>query len=183
MINKGKRKAFTKNSKGNIMQHTNYLNTFIVSNIAELNDISKDFINDYEKQELSYLSDCFHEFANNFCPVYYSEIDNEVTDEMIDNFLSEIGGYTVKDSNDLNNLKMYALTNDYSNTLYEDTVTIKAVLYAKLMLDNPELIEKIDTSDVIQEILISLANDGHDCISLDRLTAEIADWLPDEEEE
>lgn len=164
------------------MQHVNYLNTFIVSNIAELNDISKDFINDYEKQELRHLSDCFQEFANNFCPVY-SEIDNEVTDEMIDNFLSEIGDYTVKDSNDLNNLKMYALVNDYSNTLYEDTVTIKAVLYAKLMLENPELIEKIEDSDTIQEILISLANDKHDCISLDRLTAEIADWLPDEEEE
>lgn len=165
------------------MQHTNYLNQFIEDNFNHMNDISVDFVNEYEGQEIGYLDDRFNEYADSATPCYYCDIEKTCDSAMIDEYLDECGSVTIENSNDIDNLKIQAICYSYSRQLNEDECEIKACLYAKLMFKNPELIEKIDTSDVIQEILISLANDGHDCISFDRLSAEIADWLPDEEEE
>lgn len=143
---------------------------FIKSINECMNDISVDFANDYT-QEIRYLSDCFIEFADSRCPVYYNQVNEECTDEMIDNYLSEVGAVEVKDSNDIDKLKMCALANDYSRQLYEDEENIKKCIYAETIMEDETLlnaVEKMSESE-FESLIDDLESDSDDEICTDKI--------------
>lgn len=143
---------------------------FIKSINECMNDISVDFANDYT-QEIRYLSDCFIEFADSRCPVYYNQVNEECTDEMIDNYLSEVGVVEVKDSNDIDKLKICALANDYSRQLYEDEENIKKCIYAEIIMENETLlnaVEKMSESE-FESLIDDLESDSDDEICTDKI--------------
>ena len=119
------------------------IKNYIQSLNDEMNDISVDFANDYT-QEIRYLSDCFMEFADSRCPVYYNQVNEECTDKMIDEYLSEFGTFEVKYSSDIDKLKMYALANDYIRRLYEDKSNIKKCVYAALIMEDEKLLNAVE---------------------------------------
>lgn len=141
---------------------------FIKSINERMNDISIDFVVDYT-QEIRYLSDCFIEFADSCCPVYYNQVNEECTDEMIDNYLFEIGTFEVKDSSDIDKLKICALANDYSRQLYEDEQDIKRCIYATLILEDDELLSAVKSmnEDEFKAAIECMVDDSSNCIDKD----------------
>lgn len=97
---------------------------FIKSINERMNDTSIDFVGDYAGEH-QYLSDCFAEFADSQCPVYYNQVNEECTDEMIDDYLSNVGAVEIKSSSDIDALKMNALAANYQTRLFEDEENIK----------------------------------------------------------
>ena len=143
---------------------------FIKSLNAHMNDISVDFANDYT-QEIRYLSDCFMEFADSCCPVYYNQVNEECTDEMIDEYLSEFGTFEVKYSSDIDKLKINALANDYIRRLYEDKSNIKKCIYAEIIMEDETLLNAVENMNEseFESLIDDLESDSDDEICTDKI--------------
>ena len=143
---------------------------FIKSINERMNDTSIDFVGDYAGEH-QYLSDCFAEFADSRCPVYYNQVNEECTDEMIDEYLSEFGTFEVKYSSDIDKLKICALANDYIRRLFEDEENIKKCIYAEIIMEDETLlnaVEKMSESE-FESLIDDLESDSDDEICTDKI--------------
>lgn len=61
----------------------------------ELNDVSCDFVTDYDLTDFEDRdpADSFYNYADNYTPVYYSDVERDCTDELINNYLNEIESF------------------------------------------------------------------------------------------
>lgn len=143
---------------------------FIESLNAHMNDTSIDFVGDYAGDH-EYLSDCFREFADSQCPVYYNQVNEECTDEMIDDYLSNVGAFEIRSSSDIDALKMSALANSYESQLFEDEENIKKCIYAEIIMEDETLlnaVEKMSESE-FESLIDDLESDSDDEICTDKI--------------
>lgn len=141
---------------------------FIKSLNECMNDTSIDFVGDYAGEH-HFLSDCFAEFADSQCPVYYNQVNEECTDEMIDDYLSNVGTFEIKSSSDIDKLKMYALAANYQTRLFEDEDDIKRCIYATLILEDDKLLNAVKNmnKDEFDAAVECMVDDSSDCIYKD----------------
>ena len=67
-----------------------------------LNDITLDFINDYDIESMVYIEDCMSEYADNHVSIYYSDIDEYFEEHVQESSDALIEfGYNLSDFGDL----------------------------------------------------------------------------------
>lgn len=101
-----------------------------------MNDFSIDFTYDYslDSVERHDLHDLLWEYADGATPVYYSDIDNECTDEILDAYLTEVGSQTIECATDISDIKAAAICYDLERQLSDDEPEILCVLFYKEIL-------------------------------------------------
>lgn len=122
--------------------------------INELNDVSQDFENEFDLTDFEDRdpANSFYDFADSYTPLYYSEVEAECDDEILDDYLSEIGSVTISDSSDINKLKQAALCIDYERQLFEDETDIMFALFYRAILDEIESFEGLEFGRVADAI-------------------------------
>lgn len=143
---------------------------FIAALNGKMNDLSIDFVGDYANDH-NYLSDCFAEFADSQCPVYYNQVNEECTDEMIDDYLFNVGTFEIKSSSDIDMLKISALVNNYESQLFEDEENIKKCIYAEIIMEDETLLKAVENMNEseFESLIDDLESDSDNEICTDKI--------------
>lgn len=113
---------------------------------AEMNDLSVDFVNDYEDNESDYISDCYADYADQNVDIYCSDLFEwaKKNYSYIEDYVKEFG----IDSKNFDFIKIIQGGQWYHNLeqLNEDDENIKQLLYIKktLKLDDEILNQELD---------------------------------------
>lgn len=103
---------------------------------SKMNDLSVDFVNDYEDNESDYISDCYADYADQQVSIYHSDLFEWVRNNYgyIEDYVEEFG---IDDKN-FDFIKLIQGGQWYYNyeQLNRDDRTIKQLLYINKMLNN-----------------------------------------------
>lgn len=101
-----------------------------------MNDVSVDFTCDYSLDALERhdLHDLLWEYADGATPVYYHDIDEKCTDEILNAYLSNVGSQSIECSTDIFKIKGAAICFDFERQLFDDEAKILSVLFYKEIL-------------------------------------------------
>lgn len=101
-----------------------------------MNEVSVDFTCDYSLDALERhdLHDLLWEYADGATPVYYHDIDEECTNEILDAYLSNMGSRSIESSGDILRIKSAAICFDIERQLSDDEPEILSVLFYKEIL-------------------------------------------------
>lgn len=164
----------------------------MLSDLPAMNGISMDFISDnmYDCDDIPYLRGAFYDYAGSFTPVYYGEIEEAFTPEMLDNYISDTDErVTIESSSDLNKLKMMCIYHDFECQLFEDTETIIRALYLYALLEkldlNANLVRDLAklTDEQITDIIDDLIRADDDAVCFSELLDAISYAVEEDEEE
>lgn len=137
----------------------------------EVNERSLDYVGDYSLENINYLSDSFHEFADNSISVYYSdqfkyykEHPTESEDALLELYDPNSIASTIKKDGLYNLCCLAGVCGEYNEItgeLYEDEENIKKLLVIRYLIKN-------DIYNLTDEQLTEILEEAESCDS-DRL--------------
>ena len=155
------------------------------------NDSTLDFLGDYALEDIKYISDCFHEFADNYISVYYCDqfkYYEEHTSECEDALLELYDGDSIVDKikkEGLYNLCCLAGVcgqyNEITGELYEDEENIKKLLVIRHLLKHDIfLFNEEELTDILDQAESIRIDEGWEL--LDIINSGLIEKIPNTEE-
>lgn len=125
-----------------------------------MNDVSVDFVSDYDLNTSSYLSDLFNEYADGQVSIYYSDLIEWLKgggDDFVERYVAEFGI-------DERNFDFWGIVRggqflDFQERLFADEKDIIELMVVNYLLNNEEEIERELEESELEEMIDEVVDD------------------------